>query len=134
MTVKETIEMYKGQYDLVEIYVGDGLNTDSCDYYDPEQGLDYKACPADVLERIIGLSQQFKLEVVAQDPRESSSRRLLNLGHSFGHALESASGMLHGYAVSLGIALATGYACAKGRIKEAEKGRILRLLSSTASR
>ncbi|MDX9826901.1 MAG: 3-dehydroquinate synthase family protein, partial [Spirochaetia bacterium] len=46
---------------------------DSVQRFGCEQGLDYKACPADVLEGIIGLSQQFKLEVVAQDPRESSS-------------------------------------------------------------
>lgn len=43
MTVKETIEMYKGKYDIVEIYVGDGLHTDSYDLYEPEQGKDYKA-------------------------------------------------------------------------------------------
>ena len=45
MTVKETIEMYKGKYDLVEIYVSDGLHTDTCESYEPEQGLDcdYKA-------------------------------------------------------------------------------------------
>lgn len=43
MTVKETIEMYKGKYDIMEIYVGDRLYADSCDYYDPEQGMDYEA-------------------------------------------------------------------------------------------
>jgi len=94
-----------------------------------ESGLDYKSCPIDVLEHLIDLSQQFKLSIVAQDPRESDKRRLLNLGHSFGHALESVSGMPHGYAVALGIALASRYAQAKGRMQETDLQRILKLLS-----
>lgn len=43
MTVKETIEMYKGKYDFVEIYVGKSFHTDSCDSYETEQGMDYEA-------------------------------------------------------------------------------------------
>ncbi len=39
MTVKETIEMYKGQYDFVEIFVGDHFHTDACDSYEPEKGM-----------------------------------------------------------------------------------------------
>jgi 3-dehydroquinate synthetase len=45
-----------------------------------------------------------KAEIVHRDPREAGERRLLNLGHTLGHALESASGyrLLHGEAVGLG--------------------------------
>ncbi len=97
--------------------------------YGGEKGLDYSNCPAEALERIVFLSQQVKLGIVAQDPRESDTRRLLNLGHSFGHALELAGGMPHGYAVSLGIALASSYARSKGRMSESDLQRILRLLA-----
>lgn len=44
MTVKETIEKYKGKYDFVEIYVGDHFHTDACDSYEPNSYcMDYKA-------------------------------------------------------------------------------------------
>jgi 3-dehydroquinate synthetase len=45
-----------------------------------------------------------KAEIVARDPLEAGERRLLNLGHTLGHALEAASGyrLLHGEAVGLG--------------------------------
>lgn len=47
----------------------------------------------------------FKAGVVHRDPRESGERRLLNLGHTLGHALEAASGyhLLHGESVGLGL-------------------------------
>jgi 3-dehydroquinate synthase len=47
----------------------------------------------------------FKADVVHRDPREAGERRLLNLGHTLGHALEAASGyqLLHGEAVGLGL-------------------------------
>lgn len=47
----------------------------------------------------------FKAGVVHRDPREAGERRLLNLGHTLGHALETASGyqLLHGEAVGLGL-------------------------------
>jgi 3-dehydroquinate synthase len=49
----------------------------------------------------------FKAGVVEQDEREASTRRILNLGHTIGHALEQASGywrLLHGEAVAMGLA------------------------------
>jgi 3-dehydroquinate synthase len=47
----------------------------------------------------------YKTGVVHRDPKEAGERRLLNLGHTLGHALESASGyaLLHGEAVGLGL-------------------------------
>lgn len=47
----------------------------------------------------------YKVGVVHRDPREAGERRLLNLGHTLGHALEAASGyhLLHGEAVGLGL-------------------------------
>lgn len=63
----------------------------------------------DVLERAVYLSIQFKAEIVRQDLKESGIRGFLNLGHTFGHALETASdfkGCTHGEAVAWGIAKA----------------------------
>ncbi len=51
-----------------------------------------------------------KAEIVGRDERESGERALLNLGHTFGHALEAATGfserLLHGEAVAIGMVLA----------------------------
>jgi 3-dehydroquinate synthase len=60
-----------------------------------------------------------KARIVAADERETTgARALLNLGHTFGHALEAEAGfsdrLLHGEAVAAGMALAFGYSAAKG--------------------
>jgi 3-dehydroquinate synthase len=51
-----------------------------------------------------------KAEIVARDERENGERALLNLGHTFGHALEAATGysdrLIHGEGVAIGMALA----------------------------
>ena len=61
-------------------------------------------------EHAIATSCRMKADIVARDERESGERALLNLGHTFGHALEAAAGfsgrLLHGEAVALGMALA----------------------------
>jgi 3-dehydroquinate synthase len=58
----------------------------------------------------VGHSCRMKAEIVARDERETGERALLNLGHTFGHALEAATGfsdrLLHGEGVSIGMALA----------------------------
>jgi len=66
-----------------------------------------------VVAEIVGRCVAVKGRIAAEDPRESGRRALLNLGHTFGHALESAtgfSGWTHGEAVAwgLGRALAAG--------------------------
>ena len=67
----------------------------------------------------IAASCEAKAEVVAGDEREDGNRALLNLGHTFGHALESvarydAERLVHGEAVSIGMALAHRYSVRQG--------------------
>lgn len=61
-------------------------------------------------EEAIAVACQGKADIVAADEREKGRRALLNLGHTFGHALEAVTGysdrLLHGEAVSIGIVLA----------------------------
>lgn len=62
-----------------------------------------------VLVDLIAQCCQFKVEVVEQDEKEQGVRALLNLGHTFGHAIETAThyqGYLHGEAVALGMVMA----------------------------
>ena len=69
-------------------------------------------------EHAIAVCCRAKAGVVARDERESGERALLNLGHTFGHALEAGCGfsdrLLHGEAVALGMALAFEFSARKG--------------------
>ena len=72
-----------------------------------------------------------KAEVVAEDEREAGSRALLNLGHTFGHAIETGTGYgvwLHGEAVAVGMLLAARLSALQGWLDEADVARIETLL------
>jgi len=72
-----------------------------------------------------------KAEIVAADERESGQRALLNLGHTFGHAIETATGYgnwLHGEAVATGMLMAADLSARHGWISEASVSRIKKLL------
>ncbi|NOE64751.1 3-dehydroquinate synthase [Vibrio cholerae] len=74
---------------------------------------------------------QIKAEVVAQDEKESGIRALLNLGHTFGHAIEAHMGYgnwLHGEAVSAGTVMAAKTAQLQGLIDASQFERILAIL------
>ncbi|MEY8712872.1 3-dehydroquinate synthase [Mangrovibacter phragmitis] len=74
---------------------------------------------------------ELKAEVVAADERESGQRALLNLGHTFGHAIEAEMGYgnwLHGEAVSAGMVMAARTAQRLGQFSEADTVRIITLL------
>ena len=73
----------------------------------------------DARAHAIAVSVAAKAAIVAQDERETDDRRaLLNLGHTFGHALEAETGfsttLLHGEAVACGMALAFRFSAARG--------------------
>jgi 3-dehydroquinate synthetase len=68
---------------------------------------------------IIADSARAKVEIVRADPLERAERKLLNLGHTFGHGVEAAggfSGFAHGEAVSVGLVFAFRLAARMGRI------------------
>ncbi|CAH8194020.1 3-dehydroquinate synthase [Vibrio aestuarianus] len=74
---------------------------------------------------------QIKADVVAQDEKESGIRALLNLGHTFGHAIEAELGYgnwLHGEAVSSGTVMAAKTAQLQGLIDEQQVERIISIL------
>jgi 3-dehydroquinate synthase len=72
----------------------------------------------DALARAVIRSVEMKAEIVAEDEKEQGRRALLNLGHTFGHALEAETGygaaLLHGEAVAAGQALAFRFSAAQG--------------------
>lgn len=77
-------------------------------------------------------SCEIKAEVVAADERESGLRAILNLGHTFGHAIEAAAGYgswLHGEAVAAGMAVAADMSARLGWISQADRDRAVRLIA-----
>jgi 3-dehydroquinate synthase len=73
-----------------------------------------------------------KRDIVEKDEKESGVRKLLNLGHTFAHAIEklSAFGVSHGRAVATGIAMASRAAAKRGLLPEADRSRIESLVSA----
>ncbi len=79
------------------------------------------------IEGIIAQSVKLKAEVVSADEHEGGLRRVLNLGHTIGHALEAETGyktLLHGEAVAWGMIAATNIALTVGRTDSVTAGRI----------
>src|SRR6202012_1829342 len=82
--------------------------------------------PATV-DRIVAAAVRIKAEVVSVDEREGDLRRILNFGHTVGHALESEtqySRFLHGEAVAFGMRAATVLAERTGRLASSDAGSI----------
>jgi 3-dehydroquinate synthase len=84
-------------------------------------------------EHAIAVGCRAKAATVACDERETGERQLLNLGHTFGHALEAAAGfserLLHGEAVALGMMLAFAFSARRALLPEAEAERVRRHLA-----
>lgn len=83
---------------------------------------------AKALSRAIHDSCKTKAAIVAEDEREHGTRALLNLGHTFGHALEAEAGyngtLLHGEAVAIGIVMALDFSASRGQISPQDAGRV----------
>jgi len=87
---------------------------------------------AKLLEWVIAESVRLKAEVVSADEREGGLRRVLNLGHTVGHALETATGyrhFLHGEAVAWGMIAAARIAAVVGRLDKVSEKRIQNAVS-----
>ena len=85
----------------------------------------------DLLAQAVYHCCKMKAEIVAADETERGIRAWLNLGHTFGHAIEAEMGYgvwLHGEAVAAGMVLACRLAEQKGRLKAADTARIAALL------
>jgi 3-dehydroquinate synthase len=85
------------------------------------------------LEQAIYRSCEIKAEVVSQDEKETGLRAILNLGHTFGHAIENCLGYgewLHGEAVGCGILMAAQISLAHDWISDIDFDRISKLINA----
>ena len=130
----DALQFASGMAEVVKHAIIDGeayfgfLERSLASYGKPD-GLDYGECPSSVMKRIVAESQRIKLDIVERDPRESGERRLLNLGHTIGHAIEVLAGIPHGHSVSLGIVLASAFSVRKGTMEAGTARRIVALLT-----
>lgn len=81
------------------------------------------------LHQLICRAVGIKVKIVQQDEREKNCRRLLNLGHTIGHAVESESGWSHGESVSIGMVAAAGISRLQGVFSDAAYARLVALLT-----
>lgn len=87
----------------------------------------------ELLAQAIALSCQDKADIVAADEREHGVRALLNLGHTFGHAIETGCGygvVLHGEAIAIGMAMAADLSERLGWLDRTTVERIKAVLTS----
>jgi 3-dehydroquinate synthase len=92
-------------------------------------GPDVLAGHGEAQEHAVTESVRAKARIVAEDERETTgTRALLNLGHTFGHALEAQTGfsdrLLHGEGVALGMVLAARYSARRGYISDEDAARV----------
>ena len=100
-----------------------------------EKGAAVLARDPAALEYAVATSVAAKARIVAEDERETTgARALLNLGHTFGHALEAETGfsdrLLHGEAVALGMVLAARYSARRGLLEEEASQRLTRAVDA----
>jgi 3-dehydroquinate synthase len=83
-----------------------------------------------LLNSLITNSIKIKASIVNEDERESGKRMILNFGHTFGHAIESLTGIKHGFAVSAGMIIAADISVELGILNPEERKRLFNLLTS----
>lgn len=82
------------------------------------------------IEALVSNSVKIKAGIVNRDEKEKGERRKLNLGHTYGHAVEKVMGISHGNAVSIGLAIAANLSLNRNTITQNEYNRIINLLKA----
>ncbi len=113
-TIKHSLVADSNLFEFIEDHVEDIKN------------LNYK-----IMQELAMRSLAVKVRIVSEDEKEKGSRILLNLGHSFGHALETDEayqGVTHGQGVSVGLVAAANLAQSRGLMTEKQLERVENLL------
>lgn len=83
-----------------------------------------EALVAALIEKNVGI----KISIVLNDELETGDRKLLNFGHTLGHAIEATYGLPHGHAISIGMVAAAGISESINHFKAEEKQQLIALL------
>jgi 3-dehydroquinate synthase len=110
-----------------------GLLADAAFFAWLEQNMErLVAGEVDALAHAVVRSVEIKAAIVARDETETGDRALLNLGHTFGHAIEAGLGFgtwLHGEAVGAGLVMAADLSARLGHVSAADVARVRRLVA-----
>jgi 3-dehydroquinate synthase len=87
------------------------------------------ALDAAAIQKLVRASVRIKSSIVRRDETEKGERRLLNFGHTFGHAIEKVNGVSHGEAVSMGMVMAAALSVKRGLLSAQEDRRLHDLLA-----
>jgi len=123
-------EFRSGLYEVVKY--GVIADPDLFDYFEKKLPAILRRDPA-AMGWLIPRSIRIKAYVVEKDEHESGLRKILNFGHTLGHAFETATNYSvykHGEAVGWGMIAATMMALATGRLDELEAARIVRVIAA----
>ena len=91
---------------------------------------DILALDRQAIEKLVQVSVRIKSSIVSRDETEKGERRLLNFGHTFGHAIEKVTGAAHGEAVSMGMVIASDLSVKKGLLSAEENQRLRTVLKN----
>ncbi len=85
-------------------------------------------CDVEVITHLLAKSVRIKANIVTADEHEKGERKKLNLGHTWGHAVEKVSGLPHGQSVSIGLEFAARLSVEKGLLEKRDYMRLMNLL------
>lgn len=109
--VKHTLIADKAMFEKLEANVHKALQLD-----------------ADFINELVSNSVKIKASIVNKDEKEKGERRKLNLGHTYGHAIEKVLQISHGNAISMGLIIAARLSVLKGLLSDEKRIRIEKLL------
>ncbi|MGA2741421.1 MAG: 3-dehydroquinate synthase [Bryobacteraceae bacterium] len=127
-SVLETLPDREYRAGLYEVLKAGVIRSEPLFRFLAESSADVLSRQPDAVDRIIAESVAIKAEVVSADEREGGLRRILNFGHTFGHALEAETGytrFLHGEAVAFGMRAAVYLAQMTGHLSAEDTVDIL---------
>ena len=82
------------------------------------------------LTKLITRSVSIKAKVVSEDEKETGIRKILNFGHTFGHAIEAQTGLKHGFAIAAGMMIAADISVNLGILRQVERDKLYKLLDT----
>jgi len=88
------------------------------------------SCDVQAMNEVIERAVAVKVDVVVKDEREAGLRRILNFGHTFGHALEKVDKVPHGAAISVGMVVAAKLSQKRGMLSKEDVTRLESALSN----
>lgn len=91
---------------------------------------DILALESQAVKKAVSASVGIKSSIISRDETEKGERRILNFGHTFGHAIEITTGIPHGEAVSMGMAISSNLSFKRGLLTPEEDKRLQVLLNN----